>query len=188
MRRQERELRAEQDRAFREAARVDKEKMEKRQQLERLKKEQELEAERLFEERKRRSYHREQWRRSKRESMPEEPSAGTPGTIRVGVRLPNGGRIVRIFKASDSLETLYTFVDIQLPSSATGTEALSSPLPPEYSHIFDFKLVVSYPRRELPLRQVTLGEMDALKGGANLVVEMNASPDADDSSDAGSDS
>ncbi|KAI0084959.1 hypothetical protein BDY19DRAFT_968236 [Irpex rosettiformis] len=127
-RERERAIRAEQDRAFEESARRDKERIERKiaeekeeqraalrqaeEEQRALEEQQRLEAEKAAWEAK-----RMEWRRwGRRTLLPREPRPGEQGrgkTVRVGVRMPNGKRPVRFFGENDSLTAVYAFVDAQ---------------------------------------------------------------------------
>jgi len=115
------------------------------------------------------------------------PSAG----LRIGIRMPDGTRGVKIFGPGDSLTALYGFVDSHFipsellvgedptspPSSsskretAVHEEIAGSSLSPE--QWWKFRLVTSYPRREIPWQpNVTLGGISELGNGVQLVVEL----------------
>jgi FAS-associated factor 2 len=155
-----------------------------------------LERERLEEERKERV--RMEWRRWSRRTLVKPEAKGGVGTVRLAIRLPGGdGRSIRQFSPDDTLTTLYAYVDSQLipsdlsPSSdpatppegtLTGEAALEfqiQKLPSEAGADkaaadiwWGFKLVLAYPRRELAWApQTTLGSVDGLKGGTQVVVE-----------------
>ncbi|THH01011.1 hypothetical protein EW026_g1611 [Hermanssonia centrifuga] len=125
-RERERALRAEQDRAFAESARRDKERIERKMQEEREGKEEErrrsMEEERVKEEQRKREEQRKMWeekrmawrRWGRRAFVPREPRPSEQGrgrTIRIGVRMPDGRRAVRFFGQMDSLTAVYAFVD-----------------------------------------------------------------------------
>ncbi|KAH9942679.1 hypothetical protein B0H21DRAFT_520653 [Amylocystis lapponica] len=142
------------------------------------------------------------WRRwARRTLVLREPRPGEVGrgkTIRVGVRMPDGRRPVRFFGESDTVTALYVYVDsLFVPShlaqdgdperppngrdigkAALVEEITSSDMGVE--QWWGFKLVLAYPRREIgwePARR--LGEVDALKGGGQVVVEMLADAPGD---------
>lgn len=68
-------------------------------------------------------------------NLPPEPSAAAPDISKLGIRLPDGTRLIRRFIATDTLESLYDFVE---------SHDLS-PIPLES----DFIIVNSYPRKVL---------------------------------------
>ena len=199
-REQERFMRAEQDRAYRESMNRDKERIDRkireeqeaqrRAEEERIAEEKRLKAEENERDRKEEwERKRMEWRRYLRrlsEANPA-PSAG----LRIGIRMPDGTRGVRIFDPRGSLTALYAFVDShfipsELPvgedptsppsSSSKGETAVheqiaSSSLPPE--QWWKFRLATSYPRREVPWQpNVTLGGISGLENGVQLVVEL----------------
>lgn len=179
----ERELRAEQDRAFRLAEQRDKERMDKRREEERKQRELEAAKQREAEERLMKQTWQKQWRRWQKANLPSEPAAGTSGALRIGVRAPNGQRRIRHFNSSDPVRLLYTYVDVDvLAEDDDGEPAPSSP-PAGYKPEFDFVLATAYPRSVVALSEVTLGEVPTLKGGANLVVESSSPPSSQDSDD-----
>ncbi|EPS97134.1 hypothetical protein FOMPIDRAFT_110679 [Fomitopsis schrenkii] len=197
----ERQLRAEQDRAFEESRRRDRERIEARQSEERRRAAAEARAQEdaLAQEEARRAWeaHRMAWRRYLRRGLVvREPRPGETGrgkTVRVGLRMPDGRRAVRFFGESDTLSALYAYVDSmfipkELPESADpaappadgalGEAGLvqgieSSGRAPE--KWWGFKLWLAYPRKEVvwePAKR--LGDVEALKGGGQLVVESAA--------------
>ena len=122
----ERQLRDEQDRAYRESAKRDKERIEakmrkeredadeKRRQEEEAKKEKEK-RELEVQERRKREEERMLWRRwIRRQLLSAGPNREGEGPLRIAIRLPDGSRAVRKFKPDASLTTLYAFVDSQL--------------------------------------------------------------------------
>ena len=200
-REQERFMRAEQDRAYRVAMNRDKERIERkireeqeaqrRAEEERIAEEKRLKVEE--EERNRKeewNIKRMEWRRYLRRlsAANPAPSAG----LRIGVRMPDGARGVRIFSPRDSLTALYGFVDSHFipsefpvgedptspPSSSSSRgeravheEIAGSSLPSE--QWWKFRLATSYPRREIPWQSnVTLGGVSGLENGVQLVVEL----------------
>ena len=199
-REQERFVRAEQDRAYREAMNRDKDRIERkiredqearrRAEEERIAEQKRLKAE--GEERKKKEewgMKRMEWRRYLRwlSKANPAPSAG----LRIGIRMPDGTRGVRIFSPRDSLTALYGFADSHFipsellvgedpaspPSSSSRGEAAvheeitHSSLPPE--QWWKFRLATSYPRREIPWQpNATLGGISGLDTGVQLVVEI----------------
>jgi FAS-associated factor 2 len=201
-REQDRQLREEQDRAFQEAARRDKERIEakiaaekaeaeakrKAEEAERaaiLKKEQEAA------EARRREELRMVWRCWTRKAVADPVIAAGGGDFRIAIRLATGARVVQSFAWTTSLTALYAFVDSQLIPSHF--EPKDDPVtPPEGTETngeraiekqivaaggaagwWGFQLATAYPRSEIPWkRNVQLGELSMLKGGGQVVVEM----------------
>jgi FAS-associated factor 2 len=167
VREQERALRAEQDRAYEEAGRRDREKVlaKKREEDERRRKEEEARRAQMEAEEKVRV--KRAWRAWMAKNLPPEPEKAVKGaTTRVVVRLPDGRRIMRTFDAKERTETLYAFVEVEAGEKEDG------PLPDGYVHQFDFVLATSFPRRIVDKTGgKTLDQVDGLVPSANLVVE-----------------
>lgn len=146
-RERERTLRAEQDRAFAESARKDKERIEKRRAEEREAQEaarrQSEEAQRAEEQARKQEEERALWeekrmawrRYGRKALLPREPRPGEQGrgkTVRVGVRMPDGRRAVRFFGENDSLTAVYAFVDtLFIPNTPDFAPASDPTTPPE---------------------------------------------------------
>ncbi|KAJ3829288.1 hypothetical protein EV361DRAFT_865894 [Lentinula raphanica] len=191
----ERELREAQDRAFEETKRRDKERIlrkmeEEKAELQRKQAEEDqkrkehemLERERL--QALERAEERDRWRAWFRQTLPVESNAKE--SIRIAVRMPDGRRLMRRFDVhSDTLDTLYAYVDTELVSTSVSSSSLPSssysfdtlhkllsshvPKPNEW---WGFVLVSAYPRQPIPWSPNTrLGDLKALSGG-QLVVEM----------------
>ncbi|KAI6169701.1 hypothetical protein EDD17DRAFT_1772470 [Pisolithus thermaeus] len=200
-RERDRLLREQQDRAYQDSQRRDRERIEakiraEREEAERIRKEEEAQREeerRLQAERDRQEsikHRRSQWRRWMRRSIvPPESRGGN--SIRLAIRLPSG-RVVRSFPSSSTVTALYAFVDSQMiPSnmkpqddpdhppegSEGGVEALE-----RYIHSqvqgpeswWGFKLALSYPRREIKWKANTSLAEAGLKNGEQLVVEITS--------------
>jgi FAS-associated factor 2 len=138
---------------------------------------------------------RMEWRRWARK---KGFGAGTEGKIRIAVRLPSGGRVIKVLEETATLTALYLFVDTQLipdelavqddPSNppeegyeAVGVEtAIEMQIAAEHGNVDDwwgFRLVLAYPRMEIPWNKGTrVGQVEALRGGAQVVVEMLGTP------------
>ncbi|KAI0367261.1 hypothetical protein BV20DRAFT_1024608 [Pilatotrama ljubarskyi] len=211
-RERERALRAEQDRAFEESRRRDAERAEQRAREERAAAEarkRAAEAEvRAVEERRKAEdakkqwdAHRMAWRRwIRRGLVVREPRPGETGrgkTMRVGVRMPDGRRVVRFFGESDSVTALYAYVDsLFIPPEFI--QDADPPTPPEGGWVgedglvgemqrsgrpaekwWGFRIVLAYPRREITWEpKKRIGDVDVLKGGAQVVVELVADGDS----------
>lgn len=183
---QERRLREEQDRAFAETAARDKERVLKKQAEERAAAEAVRKAEEERKEREARKANLAAWRRYARRTLlvPEPKADG----VRIGIRMPDGKRVVRMFGRQDSTVDVYTFVEtLFIPASDDPSTDPSTP-PPGFGnaaasseHEWAFGLVTSFPRKEIPpSKVVALGDVPEFKGGANLALEMKESLDNQD--------
>jgi FAS-associated factor 2 len=119
------------------------------------------------------------WRRYARRTMlPKEAPMSSSSSVRIGIRLPSGERAIRRFNPTDSVTSLYVFVDSQfLPSDMTPETDPDQPpegFPAEPTEgTWDFRLAVSFPRGQVDwAADKQIGEIPILKGGANLVVEL----------------
>ncbi|KAM5543848.1 hypothetical protein V8D89_002465 [Ganoderma adspersum] len=211
-RERERALRAEQDLAFEAARRKDTDRILQKRAADAAAAEEkrlavEAEARAAEEERKAAEARklwdarRMQWRRWLRRGLVlREPRPGENGrgkTMRVGVRLPDGRRLVRFFGENDGLTALYAYVDSLLipPEFVQDADPVSPPeggKAGEEGVVLDmktssrssekwwgFKLVLAYPRREIPWEaEKKIGEIEVLKGGGQVVVEFVADEDA----------
>lgn len=183
-RREERELRAEQDRAFEESQRKDYERITKRREEERRQKEEEERVQREAAERHKRKEERIHWRRFARRAVVPKEVPGSKSAVRIGVRLPKGKLVVRKFEPTDSITGLYAFVDAHMIPPQYKPEDDPNEPPTRHSYAGDidthdweweFRLAVAFPKSAIPWTkgsQVKIGDVEALKGGANLVIEM----------------
>lgn len=196
----ERRMREEQDRAYREAMNRDKERIEGkiREEKELQRK---LEEDRIAEETRARVEEEEQakqrawdekrmtWRRYMRRLVNDKEARSTG--VRIGLKLPDGRRAIHVFDANESLTAMYAFVDSQLipEDLSPSSDPELSPRPPlqgesaiheEISrHVegalvwWGFKLALTYPRKEVPWKRgIKIGAVQGLESGAQLVVEM----------------
>lgn len=139
--------------------------------------------------------HRMEWRRwIRRGLVVREPRPGETGrgkTLRVGVRMPDGRRAVRFFGENDSVTALYAHVDSLFipPEFVQDADPVSPPeggAPGEEGLVAEmaksgksaekwwgFKIVLAYPRREIAWEAgKRVGDIDVLKGGGQVVVEL----------------
>ncbi|KAI0666425.1 hypothetical protein C8Q78DRAFT_1083037 [Trametes maxima] len=218
-RERERALRAEQDRAFEESRRRDADRAAQRARAESAAIEEkrriaEAEARAAAELRKAAEAqklwdaHRLAWRRwirrglVVREPRPGESARGK--TMRVGIRLPDGRRVVRFFGENDTLTTLYAYVDSLFipPEFVQDADPVA---PPEGGFVgeeglvvemknagrsadkwWGFHVVLAYPRREIPWEaERRVGDVDVLKGGGQVVIELVADNEAVKGKDKG---
>ncbi|KAJ7432072.1 hypothetical protein B0H11DRAFT_2179967 [Mycena galericulata] len=203
----DRALREAQDRAFRETAARDGARIEALMQAdaraareaEAARAAQEAETarrEREAAEREKRARERGLWRRWSRRALQQDKEDAEG--VRLAIRLPDGGRVVRRFAESRSLTALYAFVDAQLADGegeevspeGHGVGELERAMEEQVGEVgpdawWGFRLVLAYPRQEIGWGQETVGKIECLKGGGQLVVQMLATEstvngDADD--------
>ncbi|KAI9276524.1 UBX domain-containing protein [Sporodiniella umbellata] len=139
-REQEQELRREQERAYNESLRADRER-EKRMARERL--------EAAMREKTRQSdkENRNLYIRNLCEVLKKTPSSEEK-TIRVSFRMADGSRAIRKFKDSDTLETLYQFVEAYPHMETYENDFPLGEISDSYVHKFKFTLHSAYPRTE----------------------------------------
>ncbi|KAJ6475826.1 hypothetical protein C8R47DRAFT_1052641 [Mycena vitilis] len=192
----DRALRAEQDRAFRETAARDGARIEALMQAdaraareaEEARAASEAEAARVAreaEDKALRAAERDTWRQWTRRALAHTPEDADG--VRLAIRMPDGGRVVRRFADSRSLTALYAFVDAQLTTAEDGDISPKGHGKADVERAMEeqmdeagtadawwgFQLVLAYPRREIPWSEgTTVGEVECLKGGAQLVVHM----------------
>ncbi|KDR79095.1 hypothetical protein GALMADRAFT_242958 [Galerina marginata CBS 339.88] len=199
-RERDRHIREEQDRAFQNTARRDKERIEGKIAAERAEREARRMAEaeaHLAEQRRareaelarQRENDRMDWRRwTRRAIVNAQPMRSVTSSLRIAIRLPNGARVVHSFPQSASLTTLYAFVDSQfippqilasddpvsLPGlKGVGESALESHISTHQDQYWGFRVASAYPRVEIPWKPAAkLSDVDQLKGGGQVVVEL----------------
>ncbi|TFK37067.1 hypothetical protein BDQ12DRAFT_221041 [Crucibulum laeve] len=203
-RERDRMLREEQDRAFHDAARRDKQRIEAKMAAERAQIEATRKAEEdaLAEQRRReteaentkkREATRMDWRRWTRRAVVGPEYSDPKTSLRVAIRLPSGGRVIRSFPPSATLTSLYSFVDAQLIPShfspnddpisppegvAGGEEALEQQIVSmsDAADWWGFDVTLAYPRTEIPWKSgIRLSDIQPLKGGGQVVVELRNS-------------
>jgi len=187
----DRRIREEQDRAFRETARRDREAIEARMRQE---KEEEDRARKHAEEMKRKQENSErqrqqagirmEWRKWIRKHLLLPEARG----LRLAIKLPGNGRVVRSFPPSATLTSLYAFADSQLiPSTyppeddpSQAPEGAVDNIPQLDSYIqnqtaghawWGFILASAYPRREFRWKANTLLTQIGVTNGEQIVME-----------------
>ena len=175
----QRHLREEQDRAYAEAGRRDRERVQA--------KEAELRAAREAEESKRKAeqaklregQNRDAWRRATAAAFGEEAPGGSL-SVRFVVRLPDGKRLMRRFAAQDSIRRVWEYVECEAHGvPVAGGPGLSTARPDAgYEPTLGFALASTFPRRVMQLDAVGSKTIEHLiqegvidKTGANLVTE-----------------
>lgn len=196
----ERALRDEQDAAFRESARRDREKearrIEEARRAAELEKA-ELERKRAIEENRARIADvRDRWRREFRQVLIPPETSSNVDQIRITIRLPDGQRLVRLVAHSSTVTSLYCYVDAHLTHTdvtLTDTKTLVSVAEKNLQdHVqssgqlaeawWGFCLFTAYPRQAIPWQPaVRLMDIEGLGNGGQIVVEARGeSSDPDD--------
>ncbi|KAG0698627.1 hypothetical protein DFH29DRAFT_991038 [Suillus ampliporus] len=192
----DRRIREEQDRAFREATRKDREAIAARLRQD---KEEEEHAQKLAEDVKKkqedsaRQKHqaeiRMEWRKFMRRSLLLPDARG----LRLAIKLPGNGRVVRSFPPSATLTSLYAFADSQLIPTTSRPEDDPSQAPEEAvdniprldsfiqnktaGHAWwGFTLASAYPRREFRWKTNTSLTEIGLRDGEQIVMELITAP------------
>lgn len=159
----------------------------------------------MLEEKQRKQNEADEWRRKEEVRMKwrrwarnKGAGVGVEGKVRIAVRLPNGGRVVKMLEETTTLTALYLLVDMHLiPTELSVQDDSSSPpeegfeavgvegaiemqIAAEGMNVDDwwgFRLVLAYPRMVIPWQKgMRIGEVESLRGGAQVVVEMLGPP------------
>ncbi|EIE81566.1 hypothetical protein RO3G_06271 [Rhizopus delemar RA 99-880] len=138
-REQEQALRREQERAYAESLRIDRER-EKRIMRERQAAAMRERA-RLLEKKNRKLYIRYLCQKLRDDSMDSNEK-----TVRISFRMADGSRAIRKFKGSDTLETLYQFVEAHPYMEIYENESCIDEVPEDYVHKYKFTVHSAYPR------------------------------------------
>ncbi|KAK0227466.1 hypothetical protein EDD85DRAFT_958085 [Armillaria nabsnona] len=192
----DRTLRQQQDQAFANTACGDKERiLAKMAEEKRVEEERKAEGRRVqeetarqqreVEERKKRESERMVWRCWARSALVKPENASD--RLRIAVRLPSGQRLMRRFGMTDTLTSLYAFVDREfIPAQFAAQDDPQNP--PEAGDVeskieemggrrgwWGFTLHSAYPRVEVPWEpKKRLGDVACLKdGGGQLIVEVS---------------
>ena len=170
----ERQLRADQDRAYQEASRRDAERIAQKREEERQKA---LAAQRAREEQEQKELFRrkqEAWQKwALHNLVPPEPTASKEA-VRLSFRLPSGKTLVRRFSPNDTVETVFAFVESASSLAEAESTAGAAQRPSDYQHVYQFSLVTGYPRKRIEFAQTSsmpLKDVDGLAQGASLIIE-----------------
>ncbi|KAI8970032.1 UBX domain-containing protein [Mycotypha africana] len=192
----ERRLRQQQDEAYLESLRADQEKQKQKEAAEKAQVKRELRA-RL----------REQYIKYLCQTIPEEPTTAPSSSnsiksvTKINFRMANGERVLRKFKADDTLKDIYNFVEaypylkemeegrtVNYPSEASTSSSARkniSPIgrPESYVHRFNFSIHTSFPRKVYEADDNRkLADEEGLWPSATLIVDTidNEEEDKDD--------
>jgi FAS-associated factor 2 len=184
----DRALREEQDAAFRESARRDREKEARRieeahrtAELEKAAMERQCAAD---EARARISSARDRWRRECRHRLIPLEEPANVDSIRITIRLPDGQRLVRLIARTSTVTSIYCLVDAHLiPADVVGEEIGTSAAESNLRGLvqssgqaaevwWGFSLFTAYPRKAIPWQPgVRLAEV-GLSNGGQIVAEI----------------
>ncbi|KAJ1989803.1 Ubx domain-containing protein [Dimargaris cristalligena] len=150
-------LREQQDQAYMESLRADQEKERKLREKREAEERRQLEMQRLKEEKARLQELKQQYRQYIASHLASEPGPDEKNVARFGIRFPDGQRITRKFRATETLKDVYDFVEVR---RADDLDESTSALPPpaDYQHAYDFILVSPMPRQEFKERGLTIQE------------------------------
>lgn len=170
-----RNLRQEQDSAYQRSLAQDRERARLKREEAEAQARMEKEALRKEEDEQRNAAALQQWKRWRAQSLPPEPEKTSKDTIRVSVRLPNGERVIRGFRADADLEEVYAFVECydiwkEAAAAAATMSEKEVPEPEGFEHTYGFRLVSPMPRIVYTLQEGgSIG--DRIGKGGNLIVE-----------------
>ncbi|CAO3590914.1 unnamed protein product [Absidia cylindrospora] len=172
----ERRLREDQDKAYQESLKADQEKERKVHEEQQLLNKEKEEQERTRLELEIYIKDRQQYIQSLCHTLPDEPTSDYEGKVtKLNFRLANGDRVIRKFKESDSIETLYQFVEVY-PLLKEGKPSSSDPVTPplNYRHKYCFTLLSPFPRTVYKISELqhkSLLDVPSLWPSATLIVE-----------------
>lgn len=157
----EQRLREEQDQAYQASLLADREK-ERQLKVER-------EAAKLMEmEKKRQEQAKEQYIRFLCQKF--VPVKEEEKMVKISFRLANGERVIRSFKGSDSLETLYEFIEVY--PYLKEVKEKEEVLPENYTHHFNFTIHSSFPKTIYPADpNKKIEDVKGLWPSATLIVD-----------------
>ncbi|ORX68863.1 UBX-domain-containing protein [Anaeromyces robustus] len=155
-REQSRIIRQEQESAYEESLRKDRER-ERKEKLERERKQREEELARQRQmEYERKVEEKRKYKQRLAESLPPEPNEDECETAQLSIRFPDGSRVIRSFRADDKLQIVYDFVE----SKDLGPLDILS----------EIILVNTFPRKEYTEKDQTLESL-GLCPSSSLIVE-----------------
>jgi FAS-associated factor 2 len=87
---------------------------------------------------------------TKQQRLMGEPAASEPGVLKIVVRMPDGSRKGRRFKATDPLQALFDYVDVECadPSGNGDASATTAAAEPRCGFkLGQYRLVTQFPRK-----------------------------------------
>lgn len=166
----ERKLRTEQNDAYHRSLAKDRQKAEDRRAAEAAK-ERKAQEEKAAEERRIR-YERDlkQWKRWRASTLTDQPADDAKNVVRTSIRLLDGEKVMRRFRADVAMEEVYAFVECyaELVEERTSEKGVSKPA--GFEHSYGFRIVSPIPREVYSLRE-TRTLRQCLGQRANLIAE-----------------
>ncbi|KAF9988251.1 hypothetical protein BGZ75_009732 [Mortierella antarctica] len=169
-----REIRQQQDDAYQQSLRADREKARQQREAQEAAEKLQREQERIEAEKVEALNRRERHLKYLFENLPQEPSAGESGCARLSFKLWNGERVIRRFKGTEPVEHVYVFIET-IEFRETGSKAelqLEAEEHVGYRHEYDFVLISPFPRTKITDRERLIQDEPALWPSASLVVEL----------------
>ncbi|KAF9111699.1 hypothetical protein BGX27_004577 [Mortierella sp. AM989] len=169
-----REIRQQQDDAYEQSLRADREKARQQKEIRQAAEQQKREQEKIEAERIAALERRERHLKYLFENLPAEPATGESGCARLSFKLWNGERIVRRFKGTEPVENVYIFIET-IEFRENGSKAELSVEAEEhvgYVHEYEFVLISPFPRTKVTDREKLIKDEPALWPSASLVVEL----------------
>lgn len=158
---QERQLRQQQDQAYRDALEADQRKQEEAESLLRQKKEDE----------RVKALHHQQRQQYIQWLCTQVQQEITGKATKISFRLANGERVIRRFGANQTLVSLYMFVEAYPYLNDVETEQVEAPK--GYVHKYGFRLHSPFPRTEYgPDENIKIEDVKGLWPSATLIVDL----------------
>ncbi|KAK6956425.1 hypothetical protein Daesc_001702 [Daldinia eschscholtzii] len=179
-----RNLRTEQDSAYERSLARDRERARQRREAEAAAAEAERQARERAKAAERRAAQRQQWRRWRAGTVAPEPEASAKDVVRLALKMPDeaGGRIVRRFAGTTTVEELYAFVECYDLIKAEEQIDDDVEEPEGYEHDYKFRIASPMPRVVYePDTKATLA--DTIGRSGNLIVESIIPDDESDDDD-----
>ncbi|KAG0257835.1 hypothetical protein BG011_003731 [Mortierella polycephala] len=169
-----REIRQQQDDAYQQSLRADREKARQQRQAREAAEKLQREQERIEAEKQAALGRRERHLKYLYENLPDEPAVGESGCARLSFKLWNGERVIRRFRESEPVEHVYVFIEtIEFRENGSKAELqLEAEEHVGYKHEYDFVLISPFPRTKITEREKLIKDEPALWPSASLVVEL----------------
>ncbi|KAG5439534.1 hypothetical protein PCANB_002109 [Pneumocystis canis] len=140
-----RQIRAQQDNAYKTSLAIDRERMLQREKEKKHKAEIERKKQRELDNAKILETNKIQWKLWRASKLFPEPTSNSCQIAKISLRLQNGERIIRKFDANASIEEIYAFIECRDINTNKFHKPLEPPL--NYIHKFNFQLVSPIPRQ-----------------------------------------